>query len=136
MKLNARFLSLLVASILIVSAGFGQRGFDVNQRVQMLKERLTLSDEQTAKVTEIMNGSMKEMQALREKNGEDRDAMRAGMRKIQQKNDKKIEALLDPDQKKEFAKLREEQRQRMQERMQGGPGGGPPEGNKPPEPRP
>jgi Na+-transporting NADH:ubiquinone oxidoreductase subunit NqrC len=129
---------LLVASLLIATAAFGQRGFDVNQRVQMLKERLKLSDEQTAKVMEIMNGSMKEMQALREKSGEDREAMRAGMREIQQKNDKKIEPLLNDDQKKEFAKLREEQRKRMEERMHGGPGGpgGPPEGNKPPEPKP
>lgn len=118
MKSPLRVLSLLLITLFVASAVFAQRGMDVNQRVQMLKERLHLDSTQTAKVTDIMNGSMKEIQAVREKHPDDRDAMRAGMKEIQQKNDKKIEALLNDDQKKEFAKLREEQRQRMQERMQ------------------
>jgi protein CpxP len=118
MKARSRILTILLFAFALASAAFAQRGMDVNQRVQMLKERLHLDTTQTAKVTDIMNGAMKEMQAVREKNPEDRDAMRAGMREVQQKMDKKIEAVLNDDQKKEFAKLRDEQRQQMQKRIQ------------------
>jgi periplasmic protein CpxP/Spy len=118
MKHASRILTLFLLTFALASVAFAQRGMDVNQRVQMLKERLHLDTTQTAKVTEIMNGAMVEMKAVREKNPDDRDAMRAGMREVQQKMDKKIEALLNDDQKKEFAKLREEQLKQMQQRMQ------------------
>jgi Spy/CpxP family protein refolding chaperone len=85
------------------------------ERAKMLKERLTLTDEQTKKVTEILTASQDDVMKLREKSGEDRDVMRAGMQEIRKKSDSKIEAILTAEQKKEFAKLRKEQEEQMRQ---------------------
>ncbi len=60
------------------------------------------------------------MKRLNQNQGGDREAMMAEMQKQTGEADKKIEALLTDDQKKEYAKMKEEQRQRMQNRPQGG----------------
>jgi hypothetical protein len=117
---------LTVASSTPVHAqgpGGGQR-FTVEERVAALKARLSLSDDQTEAVTGILTVSRDQMMKARDAADGDREAMRKSAREIQQKADVKIEALLTPDQKKEFAKLREEQAKQMRERQaqqQGGP---------------
>lgn len=96
----------------------GPRGPSVDQQLDNLKTRLVLSDEQTAKVRDILTERQAEMARIREKAAGDRDAIRKAAGESMQKYDRKIEAVLDAGQKKEFAKLREEQRKQMEERRQ------------------
>ena len=86
------------------------------ERAKELKERLSLDEQQTAKVTEIFAASQKEWEKLREKSQGDRAAMRGGMLDIARKTDEGIEALLTDAQKKEYEKVKEERRQMMQRR--------------------
>ena len=104
--------------------GGGQRQMPTpEERAKQLKERLTLTDEQTAKITVIYQAQQKDFTAAREKAGDDRDAMRAALTEIRAKYDKQIQAILTDKQKEEYAKYQEEQRQKMQQRMGGGGGG-------------
>lgn len=109
--------TVLVASCLfaLTAASFSQGRMEPAERANMLKERLSLTDEQTKKVTEIFSASRDEMMKLRDASGEDRDAMRAGMQEIRKKTDAKIVALLTEKQKKEFDKLRKEQEEQMRQ---------------------
>ena len=72
------------------------------ERALQLKERLSLDEAQTKKVTEILRETQNEMMEVMEEFQDDRDAMRAVMREVSQKSDKKIEALLTDDQKIEY----------------------------------
>ncbi len=91
------------------------------QSTEAIAKRLTLSDEVKGKVYAIQLDRINKMTEYRSKNqGGDREAMMAEMQKQTGEADKKIEALLTDDQKKEYAKMKEEQRQRMQNRPQGG----------------
>jgi Spy/CpxP family protein refolding chaperone len=91
-------------------------------RAKILKDSLSLSDEQTSKITKIYEAQQKEMM---EKMGElqgDRDAMRQLMQEVMTKTNKQIEALLTKDQLKKFQELVKQQMQmrgRMQQRRQG-----------------
>jgi Spy/CpxP family protein refolding chaperone len=109
--------------------GMGPRGFSPEERVKQLKDSLSLSDEQTAKVKTIFEHQQQEMMAAREKAGDDREAMRSAMTEIRTKSDKAILEILTEKQKAKYTKMLEEQQKRMQQRMGGGPpGGGPPGG--------
>jgi Spy/CpxP family protein refolding chaperone len=105
----------LFGLLAVVSTAFPQGRMDPTERAKMLKERLTLTDEQTIKVTDILTASQAEMQKLRDASGGDREAMRAGMQDLRRKTDAKITALLTEKQKKEFEKLRKEQEEQMRQ---------------------
>ena len=78
------------------------------------KTRLKLTDVQFGKIDTILTTQMNEQIKLRESAGEDREAMRSTMMELREKNNKKIEALLDDTQKAEFKKILEEAAQRRQ----------------------
>jgi Spy/CpxP family protein refolding chaperone len=92
------------------------------ERAKILKDSLSLSDEQTSKITKIYEAQQKEMM---EKMGElqgDRDAMRQLMQEVMTKTNKQIEAVLTKEQLKKFQELVKQQMQmrgRMQQRRQG-----------------
>jgi hypothetical protein len=115
MKSAIRAALCLTCILAVTAVAFSQGRMDPAERATMLKERLTLTDDQTKTVTEIFTASRDEMMKLRDKSGEDRDAMRAGMQEIRKKTDAKIVALLTDKQKKEFEKLRKEQEEQMRQ---------------------
>lgn len=115
MKSAIRAACVLFGLLAVVSTAFPQGRMDPTERAKMLKERLTLTDEQTIKVTDILTASQAEMQKLRDASGGDREAMRAGMQDLRRKTDAKITALLTEKQKKEFEKLRKEQEEQMRQ---------------------
>ena len=102
----------ILLSSLIINA---QPRMDMTKRVNHLKERLNLNEEQTVKVKGILAETQKEIEKEREKNQGDRFAMMTKMREITEKSNKKIEELLNEKQKKEFAKLLEEQRKEREQ---------------------
>lgn len=101
----------------------GGRGGMMERRLEAMKERLKLSDEQLEKVRAVYKEQFAKMRELREKAMEsgDRSAMRAEMRKLREETDAKILELLDDTQKAEYKKMQEEMREKMRQRRGGGP---------------
>lgn len=117
MKHTAGF---LLAS-LILSLGFVQTGLaqgrmrmSAEDRAKILRDSLSLTDNQTKQVQKIYEDSQAEMQEVFQKNMGDRDAMRKAMTALNDKNDKKIETLLNDDQKVKFEKFKKDRAQMRQ----------------------
>jgi periplasmic protein CpxP/Spy len=88
------------------------------ERVNILKDSLKLSDEQAAKITIILDQQSKEMTSVFEKYSDNRDSMRTAMQDIMQKSDKKINSILTKDQAKKYDVMQKERRERMGRRPQ------------------
>jgi len=105
---------------------------DPGRRVQMLKERLNLSDDQTAQVKTILEDGRTKMEALRSNSSLSQDDRRSQAMSIRKAENDKIEALLTSDQKTKYQAMQAE----MRDRMRGGGPGGPPAGDTAPPPPP
>jgi periplasmic protein CpxP/Spy len=103
--------------ILPLSAQPRQRGPNLEQRVQMLKDSLKITDKQAAQIKTIFEKSQEQMQKNRDANPDDRDAMRATMEKLNEKTDAEIAKVLTPAQMKKYKEMQEQRRKQMQERM-------------------
>ena len=128
----ALLLSLLALNISAQGAG---RGFqmtedDIKERVDNTAQTLKLSDDQHKKVLAVemdfYNKMQIERQKMRNAGGPptDREAMRAKMTKMRDERNAEYEAVLSPDQYKQFID-RQEQRQRemREQRQQSNPDG-------------
>jgi protein CpxP len=100
--------------------GGGQR-MSPEDRAKQMQTQLKLTDDQTAKITVILQAQATKMDSVRTAANGDRDAMRAGMMPIRTASNNQIKALLTPDQAAAYQKMQDEMRARMQ---QGGGGGG------------
>ena len=106
-------IALLLFLIPVSTLAQGRRGpGNIEERVKNLKKQLSLTDEQSAKVKEIMESVQKKMQEEREKNQGNRQAMREAMMKIRSETDDKIMETLTPEQKKEYEKIIKERNER------------------------
>lgn len=117
----ALVLSFLFVHQLAWSQGPGQgRGMMMTpeERAKQLQERLSLTDEQTAKVTKIFEASQKKAMEMMGSFQGDREAARKAMQEMQAKTDKEIEALLTKEQVKKYEELKKERMQRMQQMQQ------------------
>ncbi len=97
--------------------GGGQR--DPNERAkrstEQMTERLSLTEDQTKKVEAINQEAADKVTEVFASASGDREAMRAVMMDINKEKDKKLKAVLNEDQWKEYEKMVEEQRQRRSE---------------------
>jgi len=91
-----------------------------SRQTQELKRVLQLSDSQAVRVNQIMVATHQKMNALKEESSGDRHQMREGMIQLMEEHDKKIEALLSDDQKKQYQQYKKERQERM--RREGPPG--------------
>lgn len=106
-------LLLSAAFILLFVVGINAQGrFSVKDRVDQMKQRLSLTDEQAAKVDSILTAQMDQARNLDVTGSERRDAMR----KIMADSNAKIDSLLTDTQRVEFQKMLDERRNRMQNR--------------------
>lgn len=87
--------------------------------LDMLAQRLSLTDDQKAQLTPIFEERRQKMQALRSSNA-DPDQRRADMKKIMEESDAKIKPILNADQWQQYQQMQQEMRQR-------GPRQGPPD---------
>lgn len=99
-----------------MGGGQGRGMRSPEEQAKMLKEQLSLTDEQTAKVAKIYDAQQKEMQAKMGDFQGDRDAMREYFTKARAKSDSLIKALLNKDQLKNYEEIQKERQQRMQNR--------------------
>ena len=85
----------------------------MKKRVELLKSELNLSDDQTAKVTELMLSLGKQMKEIRE-NGEGKsEGNKAKMKALAKERQDKMKLILTPDQ---LTKLKELNKKEMKDR--------------------
>jgi periplasmic protein CpxP/Spy len=89
----------------------------VEERVKILKDSLKLSDEQTTKVTKILEDQREEMTTAMNNNRGDRQAMRAVRQEIMKKTDDKIKEVLTEEQVKVYDKVIKDRQAQMSRRM-------------------
>ena len=89
---------------MMAGAHHGQR-MSADERANMLKQRLQLNDEQTAKVKKIFEAKEKDAQALRDKYKPQLDAYYADKKKLHDKTHSDIDAVLTPAQKEQFKQM-------------------------------
>ena len=90
----------------------------VERRVSMLTDRLQLSQQQATEIRQILTDESVQLGALREKaqGGADRESLRPQMQSLREGTEKKIDAVLTEAQRKTYAELREQMRQRREQR--------------------
>ncbi len=112
-------LSALLMIFLFVSSSISYSQpmrMSAEDRVKALKDTLSLSDEQAAKITEIYKESDAERQKIFEESQGDRTQMRDAMMKLMESTNSKIDSLLTPEQQKKFEEYNKARRSRMMER--------------------
>lgn len=116
-----KFFSMLIIGLVFLSTPvFSQIMRDSSRNfmnIDHLRTRLSLSDEQTAKLQGILDSFRKQTQTDREKYQSDRPVMMKAAQERILKLDKEMEALLTPEQLKKYEQMKQEQRERMRERF-------------------
>jgi periplasmic protein CpxP/Spy len=112
---------LLVVGIAILFSTLAQaqpQRMSVEDRVKILKDSLKLSDEQSSKITKILEDQREEMTTAMNDNRGDREAMRSVMQELMKNTDSQIKAVLTENQAKKYDKMLEGRRARMGRRTQ------------------
>ncbi len=95
---------------------------DPERRVQMMQQRLNLSDGQTAQVREIFSESHAQMETIRSNASLTQEDRRAQMMTLHQGEQSRIRAVLTPDQQAKFDAM---QARRQERHAEGGGQGAP-----------
>jgi len=114
-----------IAGITSLSMAQGGPRRSPEEQAKQLQTQLKLSDDQTAKITSIMQMQSTKMDSIRTASNGDRQAMMQGMMPIRQATSAKVKALLTADQATAYDKMMADQQAQMRARMQNG-GGAPP----------
>ena len=88
-----------------------QRGPNQGRGLDMLAQRLSLTEDQKAQLKPIFEERHQKMQALRSSN-EDQDQRRADMKKIMEESDAKMKPILNADQWQQYQQMQQQMRQR------------------------
>lgn len=86
--------------------------------VQKLGEKLNLSDDQQARIKPIIADRQQKLQALRSDTSMRGRQKAREAKSILEDSDRKIKAILTPDQQKQYADLEQQMKDRRQERRQ------------------
>lgn len=95
---------------------------DPQAQAARLAKRLGLSDDQTSKLTTILQNRQQQVAALRSDSSMAPEDRRAKLRSIQQDTDAQINSVLTPDQQKQYAEIKQNMKERRQNSR--GAGGG------------
>lgn len=91
------------------------------QIVDRMAKSLSLTDDQKTKLTPIIADRQAKLKALREDTSTSRQDKFAKMKEINDAADTQINAVLTPDQQKQYKDMQEKMRERMRDRRDGGP---------------
>jgi len=86
--------------------------------VGIMAEKLALSDDQKTQITPIIADRQAQLRALREDTSLRRLQRAREAKRIFNESDKKINAILTPDQRKKYAAMEQEMRERAKEHAQ------------------
>ena len=114
------WIAIIVTTILVAAGLQAQpRGGEDRSEAQLkeLKEKVSLTDDQTVKVRTIMKKAQEDRRAIWENSDGDREAMRGEMMKLMEKTDAEIAKVLTPKQMPKYEEYKKERQKRMQERM-------------------
>lgn len=78
-----------------------------DQQLQMLSEKLSLTDDQKAKIKPILEDQMKQMKAVHEDTSLSADQKRDKMKSIHDSSHEQINAVLTPEQQTKFKEMQE-----------------------------
>lgn len=101
---------IFVLLLLISTVLFAQPRMNAEKRLELLKERLNLTAEQTTILTELLKKHENTARTLRDESQGDFQSMREKMMKINEELNQKILSLLDDKQKEEYKKIIEERK--------------------------
>lgn len=130
-SITSRFalLGLALSVVSFVPAAFGQdsaaagsdnasapqhRAPDPQKQAARLAKHLGLNDDQAAKITAILQGRQQQLAATRSDGSLSQQDRRAKVRSIQQDTNSQINAVLTPDQQKQYAQMRRNMQDRRQ----------------------
>lgn len=85
------------------------------RQTETLSTKLNLTAEQKSKVLAIFTAQAQSVDSLRKASAGDMAAMRSTMKPIQQASESKLMAVLNDDQKKQYATYQEERKAKMQQ---------------------
>lgn len=97
-----------------------QRGMDPAQRMERLKERLQLTDEQVSDLEPIFAEHDRRRQDLFERQRAEHQAMRERMEALRLEMDEEIARVLTEEQMREYSELREEMMRKFRQGRHGG----------------
>jgi Spy/CpxP family protein refolding chaperone len=110
---------VLIIGIVILCSTLVQaqpQRMSIEDRVKILKDSLKLSDDQSMKITKILEDQREEMTNAMNENKDNRDAMQTARREIMKKADEQIKSLLTEDQATKYDKMVKTRRARMGQR--------------------
>jgi periplasmic protein CpxP/Spy len=96
-------------------AGTHQKGESAEQHLQMLSEKLNLTDDQKAKLKPILQDQMQQMKAVREDSSLSQDQKQAKIKSIHESFHDQINAVLTPEQQAKFKQMKHEQMEKHKE---------------------
>ncbi|HUN64725.1 MAG TPA: hypothetical protein VMW43_01385 [Bacteroidota bacterium] len=107
------FLFVVTALLILPATGLSQRGrMTVEERLKTLTEQLSLKPAQADSIKFILVSGDSARMKLFAEHRDDRSAMREAMQKLNEEQDKKIEALLTEEQNAKYLKIIEERKNR------------------------
>ncbi len=108
---------LIGISTISKAQGGGMMRRSPEEQAKQLQTQLSLSDDQTSKITTILKAQAAKRDSIRTASNGDREAMMQAMMPLMKSSNDQIKALLTTDQAAAFQKILDERRARM---MQGG----------------
>lgn len=96
-------------------AAMHQKGESAEQHLQMLSEKLNLTDDQKAKLKPILQDQMQQMKAVREDSSLSEDQKRAKMKSIHESLHDQINAVLTPEQQAKFKQMQHDEMEKHKE---------------------
>jgi periplasmic protein CpxP/Spy len=106
------------------SSGPQHQAPDPQKQAARLAKRLGLSDDQSAKITTILQNQQQQMAAARSDSSLSKQDQHAKMRSIRQDTDTQINAVLTPAQQTQYANMKQQMKERMQNAHNGGSSSG------------
>ena len=96
-------------------AGMQHKMESADQQLQMLSEKLNLTDDQKAKVKPILEDQMKQMKAVHEDSSLSPEQKRTKMKSIHESLHEQINAVLTPEQQTKFKQMQQEHMEKHKE---------------------
>jgi septal ring factor EnvC (AmiA/AmiB activator) len=117
-RMTAALVFLLGVPMLLSSTAQTQpQRVSVEEHIKILKNKLKLGDEQTKKVTAILEDQREEITTAMNDNRGDRQAMYAAVQEITKKTDNKIKEILTEKQVKAYDKTIKDRQEQVSRRM-------------------
>jgi Spy/CpxP family protein refolding chaperone len=118
-------LALVMMGVVAVGSARGQGGMkagaqlpDPDRVMQMMTAKLGLTADQQAKIAPVIADRQQQVRALMADTSSRPFQKQRKVKEIRESSDKKINAVLTPDQRKQYAELEEQMKEEMKERRE------------------